>query len=192
MKRNYLKLFVVLFTITLFLSNCGKKGDPGAQGPVGQNGAPGSTGPQGPKGDTGITNVFYSPWLDVAFVPDTVHNGSIIDTLGFYSSISVPRLDTNILFHGEMKMYINWGTTTQPFIESLPSVDNFTRVSIIPTFVIQNIGLYSNADASTGLQNGVKVLQYRYILIPGSTMVLRKMVDLNNYNEVKKFYRLKD
>lgn len=193
MKSNYPKLFVVLFAITLILSNCSKEGDPGAQGPAGQNGAPGATGPQGPKGDTGVTNVFYSDWLDVAFLPDTVHNGSTIDTLGFYSTISAPKIDMDMLSHGEMKVYINFGTSANPSIDPLPYIDIvFGGISITSSFYLQNIDLYSNADASTQTQNGIKVFQYRYILIPGSSKVLRKMVDLNNYNEVKKFYGIKN
>ena len=192
MKTNYSKLFVVLFAITLFISSCAKKGDPGAEGPAGQNGAPGATGPQGPKGDAGVTNVFYSDWLDVAFLPDTVHNGSAIDTLGFISNISAPKLDMDMLTKGEMRIYVNLNSAADPAVSPLPYVDVFTGISIAPTFLTQTINLYSNIDASTLTQNGTKYLQYRYILIPGSTKATRKMVDLNNYNEVKKFYGIKD
>ena len=189
MKINYSKLFVVLFAITLFLSNCGKKGDPGAPGPAGETGA---AGPQGSKGDTGVANVFYSPWLDVTFLPDTIHKGSKIDTLGFYSNISAPKLDINILSQGEIKMYVNLQNSKDPAVSPLPYVDNFSGISITPTFIVQNINVYSNIDASTVTQSGIKYLQYRYIFIPGSSAVQRKMVDFNNYNEVKKFYGIKD
>lgn len=195
MRSNYPKLFVVLFAITLILSNCGKKGDPGAQGPAGQNGAPGASGApgaQGPKGDTGATNVFYSDWLDVAFLPDTVHTGNKIDTIGFMADIAAAKLDMDMLSKGEMKVYVNLGTATNPAVSPLPYIDVFTGIQIAPTFLLQNINLYANVDASTGTQNGAKYLQYRYIFIPGSSKVLRKMVDLNNYNEVKKFYGIRD
>lgn len=178
--------------MTLLLSNCSKKGDPGAQGPAGQNGSSGPAGPQGPKGDTGVTDVFYSAWLDVTYLPDTIHNGNKIDTLGFYSNISAPKLDTSILSHGEIKMYVNLNNATDPAVSPLPYVDIFTGISIAPTFLVQKINLYSNIDAGTVNQNGTKYLQYRYIFIPGNSKVLRKMVDFNNYNEVKKFYGLKD
>lgn len=189
MKTNYSKLLVVLFAITLFVSGCAKKGDPGAEGPAGQNGAPG---PQGPKGDTGATNVFYSDWLDVTYLPDTVHNGSKIDTLGFYSNITAPKLDINMLTKGEMKVYVNLNNATDPQVSPLPYVDVFTGISIVPTFLAQTINLYSNIDAGTIDDAGTKYLQYRYIFIPGSTKAARKMVDLNNYKEVQKFYGIKD
>lgn len=192
MKRNYSQLFVILFAITLILSNCGKKGDPGAQGPAGQNGAPGPSGPQGPKGDAGTANVIYSDWLDVAFLPDTVHSGSTIDTIGFYSNITASKLDIDMLSKGEMKVYVNLNSATDPAISALPYFDVYTNISITPTFLLQTINLYSNIDPSTVTENGTKYLQYRYILIPGGTKAARKMVDLNNYNEVKKFYGLRD
>ena len=192
MKRNYPQLFVVLFAITLLLSNCGKKGDPGAEGPAGQNGAAGPAGPQGPKGDAGTANVMYSDWLDVAFLPDTVHTGSTIDTLGFYANISASKLDMDMLSKGEMKVYVNLNSATDPLINALPYFDVYTNIQITPTFLLQTINLYSNIDPSTVTESGTKYLQYRYILIPGGTKATRKMVDLNNYNEVKKFYGLRD
>lgn len=192
MKRNYSRLLVILFATTLFLANCGKKGDPGAQGPAGQDGAAGPAGPQGPKGDPGTANVIYSDWLDVAFLPDTVHNGNAIDTIGFYSDIAVSKLDIDMLSKGEMKVYINTNSANDPTIFPLPYFDVYTNISITPTFFLQTIELYSNIDPSTVTENGTKYLQYRYILIPGGTKATRKMVDLNNYNEVKKFYGLRD
>jgi hypothetical protein len=192
MKRNYPQLFVVLFAITLLLSNCGKKGDPGAQGPAGQNGTAGPAGPAGPKGDAGTANVIYSDWLDVAFLPDTVHNGSAVDTVGFHSIISAPKLDMDILTKGEMKIYVNLNSAADPAISVLPYFDVYTNIQITPTFLLQNIRLDSNIDPGTVTENGTKYLQYRYILIPGGTKAARKMVDFNNYNEVKKFYGLRD
>ena len=191
MKRNYLRLLVILFATTLFLANC-KKGDPGEPGAAGQNGAQGPAGPQGPKGDAGTANVIYSDWLDVAFLPDTVHNGNAIDTVGFYSDITVSKLDIDMLSKGEMKVYINTNSADDPTISALPYFDVYTNISITPTFFLQTIELYSNLDPSTITDNGIKYFQYRYILIPGSTKATRKMVDLNNYNEVKKFYGLRD
>ena len=191
MKRNYLRLLVILFATTLFLANC-KKGDPGEPGAAGQNGAQGPAGPQGPKGDAGTANVIYSDWLDVAFLPDTVHTGNTIDTIGFYSTISAPKLDMDMLSKGEMKIYVNLNSAADPAISVLPYFDVYSNISITPTFLLQEIDLYSNINPGTVTESGTKYLQYRYILIPGSTKAARKMVDLSNYNEVKKFYGLKD
>ncbi len=194
MKSQYSKLLILVIVVSLFLTNC-KKGDPGAQGPAGQNGAAGPAGAQGPtgaKGDTGVANVYYSAWLTVPFLPDTIHNGNSIDTIGYYSNITAAKLDTNILFRGEMKVYVNLGTSANPVINVLPYFDAYSGINITPTFLLEKINIYSNADVSTVTQNGMKYLQYRYIFIPGSNMVLRKIIDFNNYNEVKKYYGLKD
>ncbi|MDQ6845768.1 MAG: collagen-like protein, partial [Bacteroidota bacterium] len=121
---------MLLFLITIVFANC-KKGDTGPAGPAGANGANGATGPtgpQGPKGDTGTANVIYSPWLDVAFLADTVHNGTIIDTLGYYAHIAAAKLDTNILARGEMKVYLNLGSAATPHVVPLPYFDIYTNV----------------------------------------------------------------
>jgi hypothetical protein len=130
--------------------------------------------------------------LDVDFLPDTVHNGSAIDTIGFYANISASKLDMDMLTKGEMKVYVNLNSAADPAINVLPYFDVYTNISITPTFLLQTINLYSNIDPGTVTENGTKYLQYRYVFIPGGTKAARKMVDLNNYNEVKKFYGLRD
>lgn len=194
MKRNFTKILGLLFLVTILFANC-KKGDTGPAGPAGPNGANGAngaTGPQGPKGDTGVANVIYSQWLDVTFSPDTMHNGTAIDTIGFFANIPAPKLDSIIITTGEMKVFINLGSASDPFVAPLPYFDVYSFVSITPTFSIQNIQLYSDADASTVTQNNVKFLQYRYVLIPGGVGGIRKNTDWNDYNQVKTTLGLSD
>jgi hypothetical protein len=185
--KTCLTLFTSLLLIALVFTQC-KKGD------VGPAGATGPAGPQGPKGDTGTANVIYSAWLDVAFTADTVHNGSVIDTIGYFANITANKLTSAILSGGEMKVYLNLGTAANPDVVPLPFFDVYSGISVTPDFLPQRIFLYSNADASTVPQSGQKFLQYRYILIPGSVPSgrLLKPVDLNKYNEVKAFYGLPD
>ncbi len=194
MNRNLSKILMLLFLITIVFANCkkGDKGDPGAAGATGANGATGPTGPQGPKGDSGTANVIYSQWLDVAFLPDTVHNGTVIDTLGFYTDIVAPKLDSAIVAGGEMKVYMNLGSAGNPFVVPLPYLDIYTGISLAPTFSVQDIFIYSNADASTVTQNGMKFLQFRYILIPGGTNGIPKQTDWSNYNQVKSTFGISD
>jgi hypothetical protein len=64
--------------------------------PAGAAGSPGAT---GPKGDTGTANVIYSPWLDVTYGLDTVHNNDgTIDTVLWGCTVSrlinSPRLSS--------------------------------------------------------------------------------------------------
>lgn len=181
MNPNFSKILLLLFLITIVFANC-KKGD---TGPAGATGPDGATGPQGPKGDSGVANVIYSQWLDVSFLPDTVQNGSSIDTLGYYADVPALKLDIDIVSKGEMKIYINLGSTTDPFVAPLPYFDVYSGISLSPTFSLQNISIYSNVDASTVTQNNVKYLQYRYVLIPGSVGGIVKHTDWNDYNQVK-------
>lgn len=194
--KSSLTFLVSLVAITFLFTQC-QKGDTGPAGPAGPAGAAGAAGPAGapgPKGDTGTANVIYSPWLDVTYAADTVHNGSVIDTLWWLANIAANKLTQTILDRGEMKVYVNWGTQTDPDVAPLPLVDAFfTGVIINPEFLVQRIDLYSNFNASTQTIGGQKYFQYRYILIPGSVPSGRiRHVDWNNYNEVKAFLGLTD
>ena len=172
---------------------------PALRGAQGQPGQTGGTGLQGPKGDTGTANVIYSPWLDVAYTADTTHTGTVIDTIGFFADIIATKLDSIIMANGEIKVYLNLGSSAIPAVVPLPYLDIYTGVSINPTFFIQDIYLYSNANAGTVTQGGLKYFQYRYILVPGGTTALpvfnngnKTGINWNDYNQVKKFLGLKD
>jgi hypothetical protein len=198
-RKPYISLVTSLLAITLLFASC-KKGDTGPAGPTGADGAPGAPGtpgapgPQGPQGDSGTANVIYSSWLDVTYTADTTLTGTVIDTIGFYADITAVKLDSAILSGGDIKVYMNLGTSTDPAVFPLPYLDVYSGISVSPAFLLQDISLYSNANASTVTQNGLKYLQYRYILIPGGakTELLSPSVDWNDYNSVKIYLNLKD
>src|SRR4029077_1035434 len=134
-------------------------------------------------------------WLDVTYTADTVHIGSVIDTVDWIAHITANKLTQAILDRGEIKVYMNWETQATADVAPLPILDVFfTGVIINPEFLVQKIDLYSNADFSTITSNGQKFLQYRYILIPGAVpgRLSKPAVDWNNYNEVKAYLGLKD
>jgi len=197
--KSSLTLLASLVLITFIFTQC-QKGDVGPAGPAGPTGsaaAAGSPGATGPKGDTGTANVIYSPWLDVTYNGlDTVHNNDgTIDTVLWGASITANKLTQPILDRGEIKVYMNWGTLTNPDIAPLPILDPFfTGLIINPEFLLQKIDLYSNFNASTVTQGGQKYLQYRYILIPGSVAgrLSKPAINWNNYNEVKAYLGLTD
>jgi hypothetical protein len=186
-------LLASLVLITLIFTQC-QKGDVGPAGPAGPAGPGGPAGSTGPKGDTGTANVIYSPWLDVAYAADTVHSGAIIDTIGFYASITAAKLTNAILNSGEIKVYLNLGTSTTPDIVPMPYFDVYSGININPDYSLQKIFLYANINAGTVTISGQKYLQYRYILIPGSVPSGRvaQPVNWNNYNEVKAYLGLTD
>jgi hypothetical protein len=197
--KSSLTLLASLVLITFIFTQCqkGDVGPAGPAGPTGSAGAAGSPGATGPKGDTGTANVIYSAWLDVTYNGlDTVHNNDgTIDTVLWGASITANKLTQPILDRGEIKVYMKWGTLTNPDIAPLPILDPFfTGLIINPEFLLQKIDLYSNFNASTFTDQGQKYLQYRYILIPGSVAgrLSKPAVDWNNYNAVKAYLGLTD
>lgn len=177
----------------LFITSCSKEGSVGPAGPPGangQNGAPGPAGPAGPKGDTGTANVIYSNWLDVDFLPDTVTINGKLDTLGYFGGIDAPKLTKSLLATADVKVYVNLSSAADPVITPLPYVDEY---GVIIRFIAydQGIQFSSNVDAGTYVQNGVKTLQYRYVIIPGGVHA-RTGVDWNDYAQVKAYLGLKD
>ncbi|SHK83713.1 hypothetical protein SAMN05444266_101314 [Chitinophaga jiangningensis] len=189
-------LCLVAGATALFVSSCSKEGPAGpagAAGANGQNGAPGPAGPSGPKGDTGVANVIYSSWLDVAFQADTIHTaGGGIDTIGYGALINAPKLTLSILNTGLVKVYLNGDAPNDPSLIALPYFSAFSGLSIEVTAYVNTISLYSNANVSTQVdRNGVKYLQYRYVLVPGGVRA-RSVIDWNNYAAVKEYLGLKD
>jgi hypothetical protein len=178
--------------ITLLFNYC-KKADTGPMGPAGAPGPAGPAGSQGPKGDSGTVNVIASAWLDVTYSADTIHIASEIDTIGFYANITADKLSNAIISNGEMKVYINKGTSTNPDVFILPYSDP-SGLSIIPEFFIQRIHLYANANLSTYTSANSKYYQYRYIFIPATinARLIQQTIDWEDYEKVKAYLYLKD
>lgn len=180
MKKSKLLLpCLVCATMMIFVA-C-KKGDTGPAGPAGPTGATGATGSQGPAG---TANVIYSDWIDTAtWVADTQHNGATIDTLGYYALIDAPKLDLSMLNTGEIKVYVNAGSATDPFVFPLPFNNGSLFIDV--SFYLNTIQLYSNGKLNT--------VPFRYILIPGGTTArTAKVIDWNDYKAVKAYLGLKD
>lgn len=191
--------FMLLMTTTLLFTSCSKDGEPGPageQGEKGDKGDPGTggpAGPAGPKGDQGTANVIYSNWLDVVYKPDTIHlvNGQI-DTLGYYADIDAPKLTKSMLNTGELKIYINLNSVADPVITTIP-YNGGNGIYINFQAFESTISFYSNIDAGTLVNAGVKYQQYRYVIIPGGTTArTASAVDWNNYAAVKAYLGLKD
>ncbi len=141
----------------------------------------GTAGATGPKGDTGTANVIYSAWTTLTFKVDTVHSGSVIDSVGSEYTWSAPKITADIVNKGELKVYVNFGTTTAPDIAPIPYFDG--SVYLNDQFSVGEIYMYSNAI--------VAGIPFRYILIPGGTGA-RSAVDWKNYASVKKYLHLPD
>jgi len=188
--RLYSYLAIVLASAVLVYS-C-KKGDTGPAGPAGPAGAAGAAGAAGPKGDTGTANVIYSAWTDVTFNPVIIDTGTPAkpDTLYYLGSIVAPRLTANVISKSEISTYLNVGTAANPDVFPLPYTDIlFQGLTVQVDFVPDSIYFSANFNASTRNQGGVKSLQYRYVIIPGSVPASANKSD---YNSIKNYFKLPD
>jgi hypothetical protein len=170
---------IVIFSLAVLVA-C-KKGDTGPQGPPGD---PGAQGAQGPAGPPGVTNVVYSDWLDVTFEPNE-------DSTNWFATIAAPKLTQDIVDNGEIKVYVNLGTSDLSAVAPLPYFDGGNIIN--PIFFADTIFLIANVDASTTNDPdlGGTVLQYRYVLIPGSEVAaLPSNINLDKYADVKKYFKL--
>lgn len=165
--RNLLVAAGLLLIVTLFSISCKK----GGQGPA------------------GTANVIYSDWLDVSF---TVIKNTAGDTLGYQAIINAPKLTTDIINNGDVKVFVNINTAASPTIVPLPNYDPFVIADVINCyFTAQKITLISAGDESTFTSSGNKYFQYRYVLIPGGVKA-DASVNWNNYQEVKQATGMKD
>ncbi|SJZ73800.1 hypothetical protein SAMN04488128_1011409 [Chitinophaga eiseniae] len=199
MKRlmHSLPFLLLIATAVFFTTSCSKDGDPGPAGQQGQKGDKGDKGDPGtggPQGEPGTANVIYSDWLDIVYKPDTVHTaGGTIDTIGYFAFADAPKLTTDILNKGEVKVYLNFTTAADPTITSLPYTE-LSGVFIRYVAYKETLEFYASINAGTYQDNtGAKRLQYRYILIPGGTTARKSTtIDWKDYQAVKTYLGLKD
>jgi hypothetical protein len=188
MKKFNLFCSSLLLAVILIFTSCAKDGDTGPQGPAGPAGPAGPNGPTGPQGPAGTANVVYSNWSDVTFAAQVPSPGDTTWT----ATITAPKLVDSILNRGEIKVYVNFGSTAAPQVFALPITSDIGFI-LIPYFQVGKINLVSDIDAGTETgTGGVKFFQYRYVLIPGVVPGRLATVDWNNYDAVKKYLGLKD
>lgn len=186
MKKIASALSVISLFTLVFASSCSKEGPAGAAGPAGPAGATGAT---GATGAAGTANVIYSPWMDAKYLPDTVHNGTVVDTVDYSAIISAPKLTSAMLTSGDIRVYFNFNSAASPTVVLIPYFDG--GLLITPFYEVGNIELHSNLDLSSATVNNVKVGQVRYLLIPGGVPA-RSATNFNNYAEVRALYHLPD
>lgn len=191
MKHVTTKLFsTLLLAVVILFTACSKDGEEGPAGPAGPQGPAGPNGPTGAQGEPGTANVIYSAWLNVEFESITE------DSSVYLAEIDAPMLDSLMLNKGDMKVFLNAGTLSDPLVIPLPTLDILlTGIIINPYFQKGKILLSAAEDASsfTDEGSGEMAWQYRYVLIPGGTAARKYMlVDWNDYKQVKAFLNLQD
>lgn len=184
--KLYSYLAFVLFA-AIFIVAC-KKGDTGPAGPAGPAGAAGAAGAPGAKGDSATANVTYSAWLDVTFQQAIDPNADTAIAGLYFGYILAPKLTADVISKGQITTYFNFGSAANPDIVTLPYTDIISfGTSIVPDYVVDSIYLTANVNASTQTSNGVKVGQYRYVIIPGTKPA---SVNTKDYNSVKNYFKL--
>lgn len=190
MKHMFLRSTSVLVLSAVLLVTACKKGDTGPAGEKGDKGDAGATGATGATGKTGTANVIYSAWQDLTF--------SAVDTGVLAASITAPKVVDSIIQKGEVKVYWNINTASNPTVVALPYSDaglvfGVPDLQITPLVKVGTIYLYSNYNVSsfTSTTTNEKVWQYRYVIIPGGVSA-RSAVNWNDYSQVKSYLGLKD
>ncbi len=185
--RKLIYPLAVVAALVVFAA-CQKDGATGPEGPQGPQGQQGQPGQQGPKGDTGVANVIYSDWLDVTFQALVTEDD---DTLGYAASFDAAKLTHDILTKGEIKVYMNWGTATEPSISPIPYFDPIFGYLLTADYEEGVVFLSSNFDASSRTIEGNRLLQFRYVLIPGAVMAVKPPgVNLDNYSEAQQYLKI--
>ena len=178
----------------------GAKGDTGA---TGATGAPGDTGVTGAKGDTGATgtaNVIYSAWITPSSYLSSVAAGiTHLDADIPAAAITQAMLDSgSVQVYGKLNVYdpTIWATGQ---VSQLPISVTFRngRQTYIDTWsalvTVGNVRI-DFVDDRNFYTSLTPTSQFRYVIIPGAVLtgVAKHHINLNNYNEVKQAFKLKE
>jgi hypothetical protein len=190
MKHMFLRCTSVLVLSAALLVTACKKGDTGPQGEKGDKGDTGATGANGAAGKPGSANVIYSAWQDVTF--------SAVDTGVYAATITAPKIVDSIIQKGDVKVYWNINSVSNPTIVALPYTDagliyGVPDLHIMSLVKVGSIYLYAtyNVSSFTSTTTNEKAWQYRYVIIPGGVNA-RSAVNWNDYTQVKNYLGLKD
>lgn len=192
--RTLLQL-VVFAAIAIGISTCnpedGEVGPPGPQGEQGIQGPPGPQGDKGEQGEPGTANVMYTEWINF-----NNSNWNQVTEYGRVSQlyeIAEERITEEIMSNGVVLIYISLAGAPAPRL--LPLTGYVTSSSLEQhiwyrletgkiTLVFHNLNNTTN-PGTFGSSNS-----YRYIIIPGGTLITKNLVNLDlkqlSYKEASK------
>jgi hypothetical protein len=176
----------------------GDQGPQGPQGPQGDQGVQGGQGPQGPQGEqgpSGTANVMYSAWT--SFIAAGWQQVTEFSRITQLYDIAEPLINNNIINSGIVMVYVRFGGSSAP--RPLPFTGYITSTSkeqhlwfrlVQGKLVLAFHNLNENTNPGTfGTGN-----QYRYIIIPGGTLIPSggRVVDLRtlSYEELCQRYNI--
>ena len=178
-KIHFLTLsLIALIFITASCTKEGPAGPPGSQGNQGSAGLSGATGPAGPtgpqgqqgaQGPAGSANVTYSNWFAASTLTwaDSTHTdfGTISRGNRAAPGVTAAVMDNGVVLSyyrsattGTVDMPYNFGTT----VSGIRQYSSILKTGTITYFV---------ANQTTGTATGVVPTgEFRYVIIPGSTL----------------------
>lgn len=169
----------------------GATGAPGATGATGAPGTPGATGATGATGAPGTANVIYSSWTYATSFNDTTIDNSFVKA-GY---VKAPSLSSTMLNSGTILVYFTYGGGT--FVLPYTSYAGGKVNTINYTPMLNKILITRFTHDNTNSVNLSTLLQYRYILIPGSisggrmaNSAATSPVDYSDYEAVCRYYHL--
>ncbi|MBQ4820170.1 hypothetical protein [Aquimarina sp. MMG016] len=172
---KFLTYLMMIFTLVITSTSC--------DGEDGANGIDGVEGPQGPAGQDGNANVIASPWFQSS---SWVNSGSP----SAYFDRSAPEVTQEIIDNGVVIAYTKLAGDSN-YTRPLPAttLDRFFWNFFItePENIRFTAFTLDGSNISPSSNN-----QFRYVIIPSSELLNRSSIDLNDYNAVKEFYKLKD
>jgi Collagen triple helix repeat (20 copies) len=139
------------------------------------------------QGPPGTANVEYSGWNFTSNFRDTTADGSSLNV----GDLLAPALTQSLLDNGAFQVYFTFGAGvyTLPYTSFAGGAAN--TMSYWP-----RLGHFIVTRFTADNSNTIKLsafIQYRYIMIPGGVKVgVNHHPDLNNYEAVRKFYRIPD
>ena len=189
--RN-VKSVIAAIALSTFLFSCTKEGPVGPQGPEGPQGPQGPQGAQGPAGSANVSTVlFTSPaWS------------------GTQINITVPQITTDIYNSGVVLAYMNFTSVNNVYYHVPGLVANAAYQIRVYSQVGSMRFNAHNPDGSSATGTLPTVDKIKVVIIPAANVSngrisstpqqaildeLKKAgVDINNYEEVEKYYNLPD
>lgn len=185
MKTKTITIITAIFAATLFTFTGCKKDT--VTGPAGAAGAAGAAGPAGTNGNANVVSATYTLTLW----------SSIFDTgteYAYEKAVACTAITQDIYDKGAVMAYLYdsnlGGWVALPYSVSFNGLTNaWNYVVAVNSITIRITGYDATGSPGTVAYNGVVV---RVVAITSSGRMAYPEVDLNNYEEVKKAFGLKD
>lgn len=159
----------MLLFVSVLGTGCAKDGEDGLDGTNGADGAP---------GQAGTANVIYSTWVTATNLGDSTVDGTLVKK----AYIAAPKLTSDLLTSGDVKVYLTFGAGTfvLPYTSNAGGKPN--TISYVPMVGKILITRFTHDNSASANLPGS--LQYRYVLIPGGTTARAVPIDWNDYAAV--------